>query len=81
MITIAITKTSKEAKCNKEAWNRDKEKKRKSRYCPECGKFQLFRNILYKELLGTRAKLHIGYTYKCKCGCEWECYRVGSGKY
>lgn len=81
MITMTITKTSEEAQCHREAHKKDEEKKRESRYCPECGKFQLFRSKMIRECLGNRAPIHKGYSYKCKCGCEWQCYRVESGRY
>lgn len=81
MIKTKITKTSEEAQRQREAHKKDEEKKRESRYCPECGKFQLFRSKIVKEFFGDRAPIHKGYSYKCKCGCEWQCYRFENGRY
>lgn len=67
---IIIIKTSEQKRNEIEEMQKEKIERAKSRYCPECGKWQLFRYNAYDHFSHYRP-VKIGYAYRCSCGCEW----------
>lgn len=74
-MTIRITRTSEEFKQEVEQDKEHRKALKNSRYCPECGKWQLlrFKNqvAIHSFSIFAPPQTKTVYKYSCICGCKW----------